>query len=139
MREQRRVETVAKTNQRREIDKIAKREQRKGETVAETNQRRQKDKQRKAIVRSNNSESARLKKFRESVRYGPIFTCTVCEQDMFINGVSIIDQVLVTGLKIYKCFYHCALDITQYHFSFNKSTYTHAAISCPFKSLPASF
>ena len=30
------------------------------------------------------------------------------------------------------------MDITQYHFSFDKSTYTHAAISCPFY-VPSSF
>ena len=44
--------------------------------------------------RGSNSEFQRLNKFREAVKYGPIFTCTVCEQDMFINSVSVIDTSL---------------------------------------------
>ena len=42
------------------------------------------------LQRNNHSEQKRLLKFRESVRYGPIFTCTVCEQDMFLSNVVIL-------------------------------------------------
>ena len=58
------------------------------ETKSQRLDRCQKNKENMRKVRNNNSELRRLNKFRESVKYGPIFTCTVCEQDMFINSVS---------------------------------------------------
>ena len=38
-------------------------------------------------------------KFRKAVRYGPIFTCTVCEQDMFISNVNVLDEEFEANLK----------------------------------------
>ena len=50
-------------------------------------------------ARNKNSEFTRLMKFRKAVRYGPIFTCTVCEQDMFLSNVNVLDEEFEANVK----------------------------------------
>ena len=60
------------------------------ETGVQRSKRCLKNKDNMRKIRSNHSQLKRLQRFQESVRYGPIFTCTVCEQDMFKNSVVIL-------------------------------------------------
>ena len=46
----------------------------------------------KAKSRSNRSSDERIKQFKRSVKYGPIFICCCCDQLMFENGVARIDD-----------------------------------------------
>ena len=54
--------------------------------------RQEKDKANKKTSRINCSELKRLVNFKEAVKYGPIFTCTVCDQDMFRHSVTILND-----------------------------------------------
>ena len=66
---------------------------------------KQEDRQRKRVKSSQESDSdlKRLNNFQAAVRYGAIFTCNSCYQNMFRNGVSILDTVKLKkkGLEIY--------------------------------------
>jgi hypothetical protein len=99
--EQRKMEAPAESELRRRKDLEHTIEQRKMETDKQRKERCQKNKETMRKIRCTNSELKRYLKFRKAVRYGPIFTCTVCEQDMFINNVSIIDDLLKERVKLY--------------------------------------
>jgi peptide methionine sulfoxide reductase MsrB len=48
---------------------------------------KEKDQEREKNVKSEKkSEFQRLEKFRDAVRYGPIFVCCCCDQKMFRNN-----------------------------------------------------
>ena len=65
------------------------------ETPDQSALRKSKDLKQKTKKQSNNSEYQRLQNFRRSVRYGPIFTCTVCEQDLFEHSVKALNVELM--------------------------------------------
>ena len=67
-------------------------QQRMNETKEQKLKRCTKNKMNMRKVRNNSTELTRLNKFKESVKYGPIFTCNVCEQDMFRNNVSVLTE-----------------------------------------------
>ena len=119
----RKDETEEETRNRKRKDKERKSLNRKDETEEETGNRKMKDKELKSLnrenetsqqrlkrciknrenmseIRNNRSELKRLQKFEESVRYGPIFTCTVCEQDMFRNSVTILTDKLENEINV---------------------------------------
>ena len=62
------------------------------EPVIEKQKRQQRDKEAKRKSRSSSSELKRLQKFRENTRYGPIFTCTVCDQNMFLKNTNLLTE-----------------------------------------------
>ena len=93
-------ETEEQKQMRCSKDRAYKEEIRSSETKEQKQERYKKNREHMEKIRRSNSELQRLTKFREAVKYGPIFTCTVCEQDMFINFVSIIDRELEETLKI---------------------------------------
>ena len=77
------------------------------ETAAERSKRCLKNKENMRILRSNHSQLKRLQRFQDSVRYGPIFTCTVCEQDMFKNSVVVLtdkfeEEVRTNSSELFK-------------------------------------
>ena len=55
--------------------------------------------------RNNRSELTRLKRFQESVRYGPIFTCSSCHQDLFRDSVielrKVEEKIKAANLKLF--------------------------------------
>ena len=65
---------------------------RQNETNKKIKERQQKDKGAKRYIRENSTDLQRFRKFRESVKYGPIFTCSICDQDMFKNNVSVLTE-----------------------------------------------
>ena len=71
---------------------------RQNETLKQKQKRQERNKCNMSRFRANSSELNRLIKFKEAVKYGPIFTCTVCDQDMFINNVSILTEALEKNL-----------------------------------------
>ena len=89
---QRELETLAETALRKENDRKNKKQKIDMETKKQRSDRCKKNKENMRKIRNTDTEGKRLKKFRESVKYGPMFTCTVCEQDMFINSVSVITE-----------------------------------------------
>ena len=64
------------------------------ETPEDRKKRQTKNAKNMEKARKNSSELKRLKNFREAVRYGPIFTCTVCDQDMFRHSVTVLTEKL---------------------------------------------
>ena len=77
------------------------------ETAEESNSRRNKNRERMRLRRGKRSEMQRLLKFQESVRYGPIFTCSSCEQNMYRDGVSELtkdleNKILEKSSELYK-------------------------------------
>ena len=78
-------------------------EKRTNETDHQKRERCQKNKDHMRKIREEKKGITRIKKFQDSVRYGPIFICTVCEQDMFINNVSIITKDLENKIKEFSC------------------------------------
>ena len=99
MKTARENETEDMTKVRKEKDKNQKKTAQENETEDNRRKRLDKIKQNMKKIRSNSSELKRLKKFREAVRYGPIFTCTVCEQDMFRNSVTVLNDELEEKLR----------------------------------------
>ena len=69
------------------------------ETDIETKERKQKDKNHKRILNRNRTEFGRLNRFKETVRYGPIYTCCVCEQDMFKNSVTNLSEKFESDIR----------------------------------------
>merc|ERR1712081_103034 len=81
-------------------------------------------------VRKSNSELKRLQKFREAVKYGPIFTCTVCEQDMYINHVTIISNEFENEVREnHPELYHRVLDV-KHLVVLNKKSHTYICGTC---------
>ena len=99
LKRKRKIETVAETALRKEQDKDHKKQKRELETEEQRADRCQQNKENMKRIRNNDSEIKRLKRFRESVRYGPIFTCTVCEQDMFFNSVNVLNKEFKESVK----------------------------------------
>ena len=58
--------------------------------------RRKKDNERKI---KEKTAADRIKKFKEAVRYGPIFPCCSCEQIMYENGVTKLNENVLRTLK----------------------------------------
>ena len=75
-----------------ENDRKRKKQERINESQEKKAKRCKKNQLNMRNVRNNSSEIKRLNKFTESVKYGPIFTCNVCEQDMFLNNVSVLTE-----------------------------------------------
>ena len=50
-------------------------------------------------ARQNRSQLQRLLKFQESIRYGPIFTCSSCYQNMYRDGVTELTETLEDKIK----------------------------------------
>ena len=59
----------------------------------------QKDKERKQKSRKKKSELDRLLNFQKATRFGPIFVCSSCDQKMFENNVSKLDEALKIKLQ----------------------------------------
>lgn len=53
-----------------------------------------------SLRRGKRSEMHRLLKFQESVRYGPIFTCSSCHQNMFRDGVKELTEDLENEIMV---------------------------------------
>ena len=83
-------ENESEKHSRNEKNKAQMKQHRLTETGVQRSKRCLKIKDNMRKIRSNHSQLKRLQRFQESVRYGPIFTCTVCEQDMFKNSVVIL-------------------------------------------------
>ena len=97
--ELRRAETKEQNAERIRKNREHMFEVRRSETERQRQERCKRNREHMEKTRRNNSELQRLNKFRETVKYGPIFTCTVCEQDMFINFVSPIDNQLEESVQ----------------------------------------
>ena len=89
-KQQRSNEKEEDRNLRNEKNREQMKQQRKKETKEQKLKRCTKNQMNMRKVRNNSTELTRLNKFKESVKYGPIFTCSVCEQDMFRNNVTVL-------------------------------------------------
>ena len=69
------------------------------ETDKDAKLRRIKNKEKMAEKRNARSELERLKRFQNSVRFGPIFTCSSCMQNMFRDGVVELTEKLEDMIK----------------------------------------
>ena len=99
MHEMRRNETELDTINRQEKNRKHMHEMRRNETEYETNARQEKDRIYRQEARCSSTELKRLNNFREAVRYGPIFTCTVCDQDMFRQSVTVLTEKIKEELS----------------------------------------
>ena len=84
------------------------------ETDNQRKKRCKKNKENMRKIKSMRSQLKRLQKFQESVRYGPIFTCTVCEQEMFRHSVIVLTKEIEETLK-QKCSEMCKLVLQVKH------------------------
>ena len=65
----------------------------------EKSKRQKTDAVNKRNARKTHTELQRLNKFKESVQYGPIYECRVCEQSMFRNNVTILTEKLERNVE----------------------------------------
>ena len=86
-------------NARQEKDRKRKQEHHERETDEICKRRQEKERVQKRKAYNNSTELKRLIKFKKSVRFGPIFTCRVCEQDMFENNVTVITEQFESDIK----------------------------------------
>ena len=94
----RKNQTEAEAEKRKENKKINKKLSRNNETKAEAEKRKENDKIRKQTKRIKKSELDRLLNFQNATRYGPIFVCSSCDQRMFKNNVSKLDESVIKKL-----------------------------------------
>ena len=92
-------ETEVEKKVRTYKNKMGMKKHRLNETANERLKRCLKNKENMRKLRCNRSQLKRLQKFQTSVRYGPIFTCTVCEQDMFRNSVVVLTKEFEEEVK----------------------------------------
>ena len=103
----RKAQSVEERERINYLDKLAKKNKRKHETVEQANKRKSKNRERMRKIRAKLSQLTRLMKFQDSVRYGPIFTCCSCEQNMFRDWVTELtkelkDQIMGKSSELYK-------------------------------------
>ena len=92
-------ETTEERKTRQNNNQMQKKVAREKETDIETKERKQKDKNHKRILNKSRTELGRLNRFKETVRYGPIYTCCVCEQDMFKNSVTNLTEKFESDIR----------------------------------------
>ena len=92
-------ETIEERKTRQNNNQMQKKVAREKETDIETKERKQKDKNHKRILNRSRTELGRLNRFKETVRYGPIYTCCVCEQDMFKNSVTNLTEKFESDIR----------------------------------------
>ena len=91
--EEKTEETAKNTKRMRDVRSIQTEQEKKKETANNT-----KSKQIKRNIKTD-SDLKRLLKFKNSVRFGAIFVCSCCHQQMFKNGVSILTEDIKRKLK----------------------------------------
>ena len=98
MKKRRSIKTNDEKSEHNIAEKNRKRNARSHETKEETIKRKKYDRKRKSSVKqkkiSEKNEIDRLIAFNESVRYGPIFICSSCEQTRFEKAVVSLDDSL---------------------------------------------
>ena len=99
MQKARENQTTEERNESNLKDKNRKEEAKKTKTEEEIQKYNRKQKETMREYRKKHSELARMKKFKERIRYGPIFVCSSCNQKMFQNGVCELDNKLQDKLK----------------------------------------